>query len=79
MLCSANSGKLLSSKYAQDLEACAKNKDNFTAEQQNFLNLPEGMGHGDYKEETMKIDSTPIDPQTPSKKNILDIRKRPET
>ncbi len=77
MLCSRNSGKLLSKQYAEDLEACARGKDQYTTEEQAYLELPAGGGRGDDREEQMTIDTSPLDPLQMPVKDAVDIRKLP--
>jgi hypothetical protein len=78
VLSSKNSGKYLSGEYAREREQCARNKDQYTAEQQAFYGITGSMGHGDRDEETFKVDSIPVDPLTPKKKNVIDIRTLPQ-
>jgi hypothetical protein len=78
VLSSRNSGKYLSAEWAREREQCARNKDNYTVEQQAFYEISGSMGHGDNNEETFKVDSCPVDPLTSVKKGVVDIRLLPQ-
>jgi hypothetical protein len=81
VLSSRNSGKYLSGKWARERELCARNKDNYTTDEQAYYEVGDGYpakGDGDRFEDTMKIDSTPVDPLTPSRKDVQDIRLLPQ-
>lgn len=79
MLSSRNSGKYLTRTWERERELCARDKDAYTAAQQDYLEISgqsPGMGNRDRMEETMHFESSPIDPlSTP---HTLDIRNKPE-
>ena len=77
MLTSENSGKYLSRKYAEERERCARDKSQFTAAQQEFLEistLPHS-GEADKDYEALKFYSSPVDVRSNRKR--LDIRNDP--
>jgi hypothetical protein len=81
VLSSRNSGKYLSGAWARERELCARNKDNFSPAEQAYLEVGDGFaakGNGDAIEETMKIDTMPLDPLTYPRKNAIDIRQLPQ-
>lgn len=79
MLTSQNSGKLLTRSYERGREACAWNKDAFSAADQEFYDISgqsPGMGDRERMEETFKTETTPLDPLTLPRQ--VDIRTLPE-
>ncbi len=76
MLSSRNSGKYLMASYEEDREACALDKDQFTAGEQVRLEVDTTphRGRGQDVEDTFHIDTRPVDPLTPSEKDAVDIR-----
>lgn len=78
MLSSHNSGKYLSAQWAREREQCARNKNNYTPEQQAYYEITGSMGHGDAFEDTMKIDTQPVDSNTSPRVKAIDIRLLPQ-
>ena len=79
MLSSRNSGKYLTKTWERERELCARDKDAYTAAQQEYYEISGqsvGMGNRDRIEETMQFDSSPIDPL--SERQTLDIRTDPK-
>jgi len=80
MLCSRNTGKYLSSRYAIDRENCAQDKARYTSAEQTFLDVTgqsEGMGNRRTMNETLRLETDPIDPETHEKRNAVDTRLLP--
>ncbi len=81
MLSSANSGKLLSRRYAKNRNRCVRDKSDYTPEQQAYLDIQgtEGTGffqHETYEQDTQPVGSTVINPVLKTKK--VDTRKLPQ-
>jgi len=78
MLTSENSGKYLSKRYAEERERCARDKTQFTAAEQAFLEVSSTPhnGEADKQREAFKYCSSPADTRTNSR--TLDVRDRPE-
>jgi len=74
----SETAKYLSQDYAERREKCAKDKTQFTAAEQEFLEVSSTphQGEGDKHELAMKYESSPVDPLTSPK--TLDVRDRPE-
>ena len=82
MLTTRNSGKYLSGEWARQRELCAQNRDQFSAEDQAFYEISgqsPGMGDRERIEETMVIETAPMDPMAANTRSgEFDIRDRPE-
>jgi hypothetical protein len=80
MLSSRNSGKYLMASYEEDREACALDKDQFSAADQEYLEVDTTphRGRGQAVEDTFLIDTCPVDPLTPAEKDAVDIRHLPQ-
>lgn len=78
MLSSFNSGKYLTATYEREREACAQNKDRYSAADQAYYEISgqsPGMGDRERIEESFLVDTVPIDPlTTPTEIDIRDVR-----
>jgi hypothetical protein len=80
MLSSQNSGKYFTQKYARNRELCALDKDKFTAAEQDYyeVDTTPHKGRGQAVEDSMKIDTQPVDRLTPVRRKAIDIRTLPQ-
>jgi len=80
MLCSRNSGKILSKRWAEDRERCAQDRTFFSSADQSYLEVTgQAFGMGDRKriDETFLTNSQPVDPEEKPRRNTIDIRQLP--
>jgi|GEM_PF-2202654 len=82
MLCSRNSGKYLYGKYARQRAAAVEDKEPFSSEEQDYLDITGTEGTGVHQDRTYQIDSTPVDSnplkQSQPEVETIDIRELPQ-
>ena len=82
MLSSANSGKYLYGRYARQRANAMEDKEPFSAEEQDYLDITGTDGTGVHQDQTYEIDTTPVDsnPLKQGKPRIeaIDIRELPQ-
>ena len=82
MLCSANAGKYLYGKYARERAKAMQDKEPFSTEEQDYLDITGTDGTAVHQDRTYEIDSTPIDSnplkESQPEKEKIDIRDLPQ-
>jgi hypothetical protein len=82
MLSSANAGKYLYGKYARDRAKAMEDKEPFSTEQQEYLDITGTDGTAVHQDRTFKIATDPIDAnplkQSQPQQEKIDIRDLPQ-
>lgn len=76
MLSSQNDGKYLSKRWAELRAQALTNPEDFTAWELEWLEISPGTPR-EPTDETFLIDTSPVDPQTPVRRRVIDIRTLP--
>lgn len=82
MLCSQNSGKYLYGKYARERAKAMENKEPFSAEQQDYLDIEGTDGTAVHQDRTYKVATQPLDSnpvkESQQEEEKIDIRDLPQ-
>lgn len=71
---SSRTVKILSGEWARQRDLAMKDKSSFTQAELDHLDITGSQGGGIYNDDTFLLDTTPLDPNTSKRSNVIDIR-----